>query len=137
MALFAGAFDERIAATFAQESGGGGAPSWRVSEGLEPDGTVEKTSNTDGSWFITSMKTDFGHANTYKLPEDHHELMAMVAPRALMVSGNTDFTWLSNRSNYVTSLATQKIYEAFGIGERFGFYIDGGHGPGSQRKRPK
>ncbi|HEX4945393.1 MAG TPA: hypothetical protein VFZ34_01855, partial [Blastocatellia bacterium] len=128
MALFAGAFDERIAATFAQESGGGGAPAWRVSHAIEPDGTVEKTNNTDGSWFITGMKTDFRGDNVYKLPEDHHLLMAMVAPRALLVSGNTDFTWLSNRSTYVTAKATQKIYETLGIGDRFGFWIDGGHG---------
>lgn len=128
MALFAGAFDERIAATFAQESGGGGAPSWRVSHAIEPDGSVEKISNTDGSWFITGMKTDFRGDNVYKLPEDHHLLMAMVAPRALLVSGNTDFVWLSNRSNYVTSKATQRIYETLGIGDRFGFWIDGNHG---------
>src|SRR5262249_1123519 len=30
MALFAGAFDERVALTIPQESGGGGAPAWRV-----------------------------------------------------------------------------------------------------------
>lgn len=128
MALYAGAFDERIALTFAQESGGGGAPAWRVSHGIEPDGTVEKTNNTDGSWFITGMKTDFRGDNVYKLPHDHHELMAMVAPRALLVTGNTDFVWLSNRSNYVSSRAAQEVYETFGIGDRFGFYIDGGHG---------
>jgi hypothetical protein len=137
MALFAGAFDERIALTFAQESGGGGAPAWRVSHGIEPDGTVEKTNNTDGSWFRTGMKTEFRGDNVYKLPHDHHELMAMVAPRALLVTGNTDFIWLSNRSNYVTSRATQEIYETLGIGDRFGFYIDGGHGhcavPASQQ----
>ena len=34
MALFAGAFDERIALTIAQEPGGGGAAAWRVSETL-------------------------------------------------------------------------------------------------------
>ncbi len=128
MALFAGAFDERIALTIAQESGGGGAPAWRVSQGIEPLGTVEKIDNTDGSWFMQGMKTTFAGHNVYKLPEDHHELMAMVAPRALLVTGNTDFTWLSNRSAYVSARATQKVYETLGIGDRFGFYIDGGHG---------
>src|SRR6185312_12759219 len=62
-----------------------------------------------------------------KLPHDHHELMAMVAPRALLETGNTDYNWLSNRSNYITARATQRIYNTLGVGDRFGFYIDGGH----------
>jgi hypothetical protein len=128
MALFAGAFDERVALTIAQESGGGGAPAWRVSQGIEPPGTVEKIDNTDGSWFMQGMKTQFAGDKVYKLPHDHHELMALVAPRALLVTGNTDFTWLSNRSNYVSSRAAQEIYETLGVPDRFGFYIDGGHG---------
>jgi hypothetical protein len=32
MALFAGAFDERVALTVAQESGGGGINAWRTSQ---------------------------------------------------------------------------------------------------------
>jgi len=69
----------------------------------------------------------FSSPNVYKLPPDHHELMAMVAPRALLETGNLDFYWLSNRSNYVSARATQQIYNTFGIGDRFGFYIDSGH----------
>jgi hypothetical protein len=137
MALFAGAFDERVALTIAQESGGGGAPAWRVSHGIEPDGSVEKIDNTNGTWFIQEMKSQFSGDNVHKLPHDHHELMAMVAPRALLVTGNTDFTWLSNRSAYVSARAAHEVYRTFGIGNRFGFYIDGGHGhcaiPATQR----
>lgn len=127
MALFAGALDERVALTIAQESGGGGAPAWRVSEAIEPSGSVEKIDNTDGSWFITGMKSQFTVDNVFRLPDDHHELMALVAPRALLVTGNTDFTWLSNRSNYVASRAAQETYRTLGVGDRFGFYIDGAH----------
>jgi len=127
MALFSGALDERVALTIAQESGGGGAPSWRVSEAIEPNGSVEKLSNTDGNWFITGMKAQFGGDNGFKLPDDHHELMALVAPRALLVTGNTDFTWLSNRSTYVTSKAVQATYNTLGVPDRFGFYVDGQH----------
>jgi len=127
MALFAGALDERVALTIAQESGGGGAPAWRVSHAIEPAGTVEKTDNTSGTWFIRDMKTRFKGDLVYTLPHDHHELLAMVAPRALLVTGNTDFTWLSNRSAYVDARAAQEIYTELGIGSRFGFYIDGGH----------
>jgi hypothetical protein len=46
----------------------------------------------------------------------------------LFVSGNTDFTWLSNRSTYVTAKATQNIYETLGVGDRYGYWIDGSHG---------
>lgn len=126
MALFAGAFDERIALTIAQESGGGGAPSWRVSHEIEADGSVEDIHDTSYDWFAGQMH-QFAENGSYKIPDDHHELMAMVAPRALLETGNTDFYWLSNRSNYVSARATQRIYNTLGIGDRFGFYIDGGH----------
>jgi hypothetical protein len=126
MALFAGALDERIALTIAQENGGGGAPSWRVSHEIEADDSVEDIHDTSYDWFGGQMR-QFAENNVYKLPEDHDELMAMVAPRALLETGNTDYYWLSNRSNYISARATQKIYNAFGIGDRFGFYIDGKH----------
>ena len=127
MALFAGAFDERVALTIPQESGGGGAPAWRVTRAIEAYGASEDIQRTNYDWFAGQMR-QFAADNGYKLPTDHHELMGMVAPRALLVTGNTDFYWLSNRSNYITSRATQRIYDTFGIGDRFGFYIDGGHG---------
>lgn len=126
MALFAGAFDERIALTIAQENGGGGAPSWRVSHDVEPQGSVEDVDDTSYDWFGGQM-LQFAGDNVYKLPVDHDELEALVAPRALLETGNTDYYWLSNRSNYVSARATQRIYNTLGIGDRFGFYIDGGH----------
>lgn len=126
MALFSGALDERVALTIAQENGGGGAPSWRVSHEIEASGSVEDIHDTSYDWFAGQMR-QFAGDNGYKLPTDHDELMAMVAPRALLETGNTDFYWLSNRSNYVSARATQRIYDTFGIGDRFGFYIDGGH----------
>ncbi|WP_340110717.1 T9SS type A sorting domain-containing protein [Maribellus mangrovi] len=132
MALFAGAFDERIALTIAQESGGGGYPAWRVSETL---GSVEKLGSTDRHWFIEDMFR-FAGSNVSKLPHDHHQLMAMVAPRALLVTGNPGFEWLADPAGYVSSRATQRVYETLGIPDRFGFSIIGGHGhcavPGSQ-----
>lgn len=123
MALFAGAFDERIALTISQESGGGGAAAWRVSETL---GNVETLGRTDHGWFIEAM---FQFSNAVgKLPHDHHELMAMVAPRALLVLGNPDYTWLADESGYVSCRAAHEVWKAFGIPERFGFSIAGGHG---------
>lgn len=126
MALYASAFDERVALTIPQESGGGGAPAWRVTRAIEAYGAAEDIQRTSYDWFAGQMR-QFAGDDGYKLPTDHHELMGMIAPRALLVTGNTDFNWLSNKSNYITSRATQRIYDTFGIGDRFGFYIDGGH----------
>lgn len=123
MALFAGAFDERIALTIAQEPGGGGAAAWRVSETL---GKVETLGATNYSWFIEEMR-QFKDSNVSRLPHDHHELMAMVAPRALLVLGNTDYEWLADESGYVSCCAAHEVWKTFGIGDRFGFSINGGH----------
>ncbi len=133
MALYAGAFDERIALTIAQESGGGGAAAWRVSETL---GNVETLGKTSHVWFMEDL---FRFAkNVSRLPFDHHELMAMVAPRALLCLGNPDYEWLADESGYVSCKAAKRVWETFGIADRFGFSIAGGHGhcqlPDFQRK---
>lgn len=123
--LFAAAFDERICLAIPQESGGGGVAAWRVSETL---GNVERTYNTDGHWFLESMKVDFAKENVAKLPHDHHELAALVCPRALLFFGNTDFEWLADGSAYVSMQAVKEVYRTFGIDDRCAFSISGGHG---------
>jgi hypothetical protein len=117
MALFAGAFDERIALTISQESGGGGAAAWRVSETLSG---VETLGNTSNAWFMNSM-FQFGGKNVSKLPHDHHELMAMIAPRALLVIGNPSQVWLAEESGYTSCAAAKQVWDNFGISDRFGF----------------
>ncbi|MEI9979492.1 MAG: hypothetical protein WDN23_10915 [Edaphobacter sp.] len=109
-----------------RKAAAGGATSWRVSHDIEAQGTVEDVDDTNYDWFAGQMN-QFAGANVYKLPVDQHELMAMVAPRALLETGNSGQYWLSNGSNYVASRATQKIYDTLGIGDRFGFYLDGNH----------
>ncbi len=93
IALYSGAFDERIALTIAQESGGGGAAAWRVTDKLE--GKRETLKNAQGVPWYGKDLTLFNNAVT-KLPYDHHELMAMVAPRALFLLGNPDYEWLAD-----------------------------------------
>jgi len=124
MALYAGAFDERIVLTIAQESGGGGAAAWRVSETL---GKVETLGATSHVWFQESM-FQFAGENVSKLPFDHHELMAMIAPRALLVLGNPDYVWLADESGYVSCRAAHEVWKTFGISDRFGFSVVAGHG---------
>ncbi len=123
MALFSGAFDERIALTISQESGGGGYTAWRVNQVLTG---VERISNTNRGWFADNL-FQFGNAVS-RLPFDHHQVMAMVAPRALLVIGNQDYVWMADESGYVASRAAETVYDALGIPDRFGYTIAGGHG---------
>lgn len=124
MALYAGAFDERIALTIAQESGGGGINSWRVSD--EIGSSVEGISNTNYDWFLNSFKTNF-NGQTSKLPYDHHELIAMIAPRAFLAFGNPDYEWLGDKSGYISVKAAEEVWKAMGIEDRFGYVIEGQH----------
>lgn len=125
MALFCGAFDERIALTIAQEPGGGGAAAWRVSHTMEE---VENLDKTDYHWFMESLKEQFHDDNVYRLPYDHHELCAMICPRALLVLGNPDYKWLADESARQSIEAASKVWENFGISDRLGISIVAGHG---------
>ena len=128
MAMFAGAFDERIALTIIQESGGGGINSWRVSDyyTLAVGGNVERVENTNYSWFAPKFKQDF-NGKVALLPYDHHQILAMIAPRAVLVLGNPDFEWLCDYSGYVSCAAASKVWDNFGIGDRFGYVVEGKH----------
>ena len=124
MALFCGAFDERIALTIAQEPGGGGAAAWRVSHRMD---SVECLDKTDYHWFLESMRTTFSGDSVYRMPYDHHELCAMICPRALLILGNPDYKWLADESARVSGQAARKVWERFGIGDRMDISIVGGH----------
>jgi hypothetical protein len=126
MALFAGAFDERVALTVAQESGGGGITSWRTSQDFATrTGTnVEKIDNTNFSWFLPSMKS----LDPYSLPHDHHELIAMIAPRAVVALGNQDFEWLGDESGWRSVNAAKEVWKALGVPDRIGFDFTSNHG---------
>lgn len=126
MALYCGAFDERVALTIAQEPGGGGAAAWRKSHELTDN--VEDIDRTDYHWFMESQRQHFHGDSVYRLPYDQHELCAMVCPRALLLLGNPDYVWLADAAMLPSAQAAHKVWERFGIGDRMGWSIVGGHG---------
>lgn len=129
MALYCGAFDERIALTIAQEPGGGGAAAWRTSHESTLKGkNLEDLDKTDYHWFMESQKENFHGDSVYRLPYDQHELCTMVCPRALLLLGNPDYEWLADGSMVVSAKAAKKVWNFFGIGDRFGYSIVEGHG---------
>jgi hypothetical protein len=125
MALYCGAFDERVALTIAQEPGGGGAAAWRISH-LQND--VENIDRTDYHWFLESQLQNFRGDSVYQLPYDQHELCALVCPRALLLLGNPDYKWLADDAMLVSAQEARKVWTRFGIADRMGWSIVGGHG---------
>ncbi|WP_250463307.1 cellulose binding domain-containing protein [Microbulbifer litoralis] len=127
-ALIAGALDERIDLTIPQESGSGGAAAWRVSDAQRAAGQNVQTLSqivTENVWFRDSF-SQFSNAAT-RLPFDHHEVMGLVAPRALLVIENTDMEWLGNESTYTASVVAREIWHALGIPDHMGVSQVGGH----------
>ncbi len=129
MALYCGAFDERVALVIAQEPGGGGAASWRASHEFTLAGkNLEDIDKTDYHWFMESQKENFQGDSVYQLPYDQHELCALVFPRALLLLGNPDYEWLADGSMLVSAKAARDVWRRFGVEDRMGWSIVDGHG---------
>ena len=95
-ALTAGAFDERIKLTIPQESGSGGSGSWRVSDWMLSQGQDTQTLSeivNENVWFRANFSQFSNAAN--KLPFDHHSIIGLVAPRAILIIEN-DILWLGS-----------------------------------------
>jgi hypothetical protein len=63
----------------------------------------------------------------YSLPHDHHELIAMIAPRAAIVLGNPEYEWLGDESGYKAVMAALEVFKALGVPDRLGYDFTGNH----------
>ena len=55
------------------------------------------------------------------LPYDHHELSAVIAPRAVFVVENSGIDYLAPLSSYGCSKAARMVFNALGVQSAFGF----------------
>ncbi|KAJ8483232.1 hypothetical protein ONZ45_g7877 [Pleurotus djamor] len=127
-AVVAGAFDERIALTIPQESGSGGAASWRLSNFQQTQGQNVQTAPEivqENVWFSPSFNSFVNQVNS--MPIDHHSLAGMVAPRGLFVIENTSMEWLGALSTYGCQRATKLIFQALGATANMGYSQVGNH----------
>ncbi len=129
MALYAGAFDERIALTIPQESGGGGTISWRYSDMLEKRDHVEvenllhaQGGSDDFPWYARALR-QFNN-DPDKLPIDHHELIALIAPRAVLMIESSQVARMGAEAARIDHLAAKEVYKALGVPERIGVAED-------------
>jgi hypothetical protein len=127
-AIVAGAFDERIALTIAQESGSGGAAGWRVSDAQLALGQNVQTLRQivqENVWFTESF-SQFS-LNATRLPFDQHSVMGLIAPRGLLLIENTSMEWLGNQSAWINSVAAREIWKSLGVPDSMGISQVGGH----------
>lgn len=120
-ALVAGAFDDRVALTLPQEGGSGGPGCWRLAADMKSRGiNVEDGPQivTGDQWFAPVFSDYVPKIET--LPHDHHQLMALVAPRGLLVIENSGIDYLGPWSSYGCSMAAQTAFEALGVKNNFG-----------------
>ena len=118
MTLYAGAFDERIALTIPEESGGGGEASWRFM--ATQTGTEDLEAAQGTAWYAQNL-LQFKNKDAPKLPYDQHELVAMIAPRAILAIENTGIDRLGSQAGSVSMRAAKEVYKAMGIPDRIGY----------------
>jgi hypothetical protein len=61
------------------------------------------------------------------LPHDHHELIAMIAPRAVIALGNPEYEWLGDESGYKSIMAATEVFKALGVADHIGHDFTGNH----------
>ncbi len=128
-ALVAGAFDERIAATFPGSSGTAGMGNYRFffASGSNNE-TLDDIVNAFPFWFTARFTGFRGRAN--RLPFDQHSLAALVAPRLLLTTNGTEGSDIRTnpQGTSLTYRAARIVYEYLGVPDRIGIaYRPGGH----------
>ena len=118
-ALFAGATDERIALTIANNSGAGGAGSFKYQP---PDAeSLARITTKYGFWFSPKLKEFAGKEGS--LPLDLHFVKALVAPRALLTNEGLDDKWANPSGTLKTHVAAKEVFRLLGAEEKLGIFF--------------
>jgi len=131
MATIAAAMDERITALIAGSTGVGGVLPWRLSGERGYGEGIETTTRQFPTWFVPRLRFSSGRED--RLPIDANLLVAMVAPRAVLMEwGHNDQvsnTWSNEQSFH----SAQKVYKLLGQPDRIGIMrVPGFHGANDQ-----
>jgi hypothetical protein len=115
-ALLAGAFDERFALVIPSQAGCGGTAPCRVPQelsALQANGrptveTVAKINAAFPHWFCGNFKAF--NAEPARLPFDQHELIALCAPRPVLVSAATEDLWANPAGQFEMLRGADPVY---------------------------
>ena len=110
-ALLAGAFDERVALTVANQAGcGGSGPSRHRDAKAE---TVAIITKNFPHWFAANF-AKFGD-DPSRLPVDQNCLVALCAPRAVLFTAAEDDRWANPTGQFEVLQAATPAYELLGV----------------------
>ena len=121
-ALVAGAYDERIALTVGAQSGTGGASPFRL-QGKHSESLAQATGRFN-YWFGPRLKQFAGHET--QLPFDQHYLLALVAPRNLLLLNAFDDPYSNVEAAQQTFLASREVFSFMGVPNHIGLHLRAG-----------
>ena len=122
--LLAGALDERVALTVGAQSGTGGAAPFRL--GGKNSESLAQATGRFNHWFGPRLKQFAGREN--QLPFDQHELLALVAPRHLLLLNGLDDPYSNVEAAQQTFLAAREVFDFLGAKNNIGLHgRAGGH----------
>lgn len=117
-AFTVGVFDERIALTIPHETSTGGVPALRIVD-------VLNTERTDHNYYgLNWLSNNFEPfvLNANQLPIDTHSLVAMVAPRGLLVLDNPHQKQFSAPAGHTAAVAGLEVYKALGVADNLSYH---------------
>ncbi len=113
-ALWAGAEDTRFAAVVANDSGSTGAGLARRGDGGVGAETVAAINASFPHWFPQTYKAFNDRVST--LPVDQHELLALIAPRRVVVGSASGDANADPEGEFLAYVAAAPVYELYGLG---------------------